>query len=173
MSAYIVTGAPGTGKSTLLGHLGRDYRTVAEPARELIAEHRAAGAELPGTDDFISMILERSIRNHALAADSGDEVIFFDRGMPDCVAYAVYLGADPVPSREAVVRFRYEPTVFLAPPWEDIYTTDEERRMTFDQVGSFHDTLADAYAATDYQLVELPRSTVAERAAFVRNHLRL
>jgi predicted ATPase len=38
----ILTGAPGTGKTTVLRNLTTDVSIVDEPAREVLAEHRSS-----------------------------------------------------------------------------------------------------------------------------------
>jgi len=43
-----------------------------------------------------------------------------------------------------------------------------ERTMTFDLVLAFHEALDRAYCDANYEVVEVPRASVTERAAFVR-----
>ena len=166
----ILTGAPGSGKTAILGRLGNEFRCVDEPAREVLAEQRATGGS--GTWDhdaslFVHLLLQRSIEKYAMARRSGDTVVF-DRGIPDCIVYAVLAGADPTPSLEAADAFRYEPHVLFLQPWSDIYETDEERIMSFDDTVSISKSLRDVYERSDYTLVDVPRDSIADRATFVR-----
>ena len=92
----------------------------------------------------------------------------FDRGIPDCVVYALRAGTDPKPSLTAVDVYRYNPRVLFLEPWSDIYTTDEERTMSFDETLSFSEALRDVYVRSDYTPVDVPRGSVDDRAAFVR-----
>jgi predicted ATPase len=101
------------------------------------------------------------------ARRSGDTALF-DRGVPDCVVYAVLAGTDPGPSLAAVNLYRYQPYVFFLEPWSDIYETDEERIMTFDDTVSFSEALRDVYEQSDYTLVDVPRGSLDDRAAFVQ-----
>jgi predicted ATPase len=50
----------------------------------------------------------------------------------------------PVPEhiRVAADRFRYNPRVFVAPPWPEIFAQDEERRQTLDEAERTYDALA-------------------------------
>ena len=111
--------------------------------------------------------MQRSIEKYAMARTSGDTVIF-DRGIPDCIVYAVRAGADPTPSLEAADAYRYQPHVLFLEPWSDIYTTDEERIMSFDDTVSFSGTLRDVYERSGYTLVVVPNGSVEDRAAFIR-----
>jgi predicted ATPase len=167
---HILTGAPGSGKTAILEGLGDSVHTVAEPAREVIAEQRAIGGA--GTSDqdpaiFVALLLQRSIEKHLDASRSAAALVLFDRGVPDCVAYATVSGVDPAESLAAAARYRYHPRVLILEPWERIYATDAERTMSFEQTIPFHAALVDAYEGAGYTLVAVPTGSVEERVAFV------
>ncbi len=170
---HILTGAPGVGKTTVLQSLAGQIRVVPEPARQVLAEYRASGEPL-GTQippaPFVDLLLQRSIRQYHSAVYSGGPHLF-DRGLPDCVAYALYLGTDPDPSLEAATRYRYNSDVLMLEPWEAIYSTDEERTMSFAMTLRFHEALCSAFARTGYDVTSVPNASVEERAAFVAGHL--
>jgi predicted ATPase len=171
---HILTGAPGTGKTAVLGHMPSEIAVVAEPAREILAEERAAGRPIgfDGDEDrFVDLLLRRSIEKFEAASPFGGTALF-DRGIPDCIAYAVHLGADPEPSRRAAAAHRFDDPVLLLTPWEEIYRTDDERRMTFEDVVAFHRAIMDAYRAAGYEPIELPRAPAGDRAAFVLELIR-
>jgi len=167
---FVVTGAPGTGKSAILNRLRGELRCVDEPAREVIAEQRAAGGRGTWDQDpslFVSLLLQRSIEKFKAARGTGERALF-DRGIPDCVVYAIRAGADPEPSLRAVDAFRYEPHVLFLEPWRDIYATDQERVMSFDDTVSFGEALRDVYGRSGYVLVDVPQTPIDARVAFVR-----
>jgi predicted ATPase len=168
---FVLTGAPGTGKTAILRRLGRSTAIVAEPAREILAEHRAAGHR--GHIEFrrfVRLLLERSIEKHGTALEAGGPALF-DRAVPDCIAYGVALDTPGDANERAARRYRYHTAVLLLEPWADIYTTDDERTMTFDQTIPFHDAIVDAYRRHGYDLVSVPRGSIEQRAAFVRMFL--
>ena len=167
---FILTGAPGSGKTAILARLRDELWCVDEPAREVLAEQRASGGS--GTWDqnpslFVHLLLQRSIEKYQMAVRSGKKAVF-DRGIPDCVVYAIRAGTDPRPSLTAVDVYRYHPHALFLEPWRDIYTTDEERIMSFDETLSFSETLRDVYMRSGYRPVDVPRGSVDDRAAFVR-----
>jgi predicted ATPase len=94
--------------------------------------------------------------------------VFFDRGVPDVMGYLRLVG-EAVPSHvaRATGLFRYNTTVFVAPPWPAIFTQDSERRQDFDEAVRTHEVLVATYRDCGYTLLELPRVDVAQRAAFV------
>ena len=166
---HILTGAPGSGKTAILDTIGAELICVGEPAREIIAEQRAIGGD--GTSDrnaslFVDLLLQRSIEKH-VAAQIGTAPVLFDRGVPDCIAYASVMGIDPSPSVRAAEQYRYRDEVFLLEPWEEIYTVDDERTMSFADTFPFHDALVDAYERAGYVMVEVPRGSVERRVAFI------
>jgi predicted ATPase len=170
---FILTGAPGSGKTAILSRLIDEFRCVDEPAREVLAEQRAIDGS--GTWDrnpplFVHLLLQRSIEKYEAARASG-ETVLFDRGLPDCVVYALRAGTDPTPSRAAVREYRYQPDVLFLEPWSDIYQTDEERIMSFDDTVSFSDALKDVHERSGYGLANVPRGSIDDRAAFVREFI--
>lgn len=172
MQRFVVTGAPGTGKTTLVDSLNHLGEVVGEPARELIAEHQAATGEesLDGSPGlFIERLIARSIEKFDLALSAG--IVIYDRGLPDCVAYARTFGVDPAAALDAARKRRYVSPVFVTPPWDAIYTNDDMRRASFDMVEAFHGDVVRAYEALGYDIVELPKASVAERVAVVSSFL--
>jgi predicted ATPase len=166
---HIITGAPGAGKTAIAAALRGDFTVFDEPAREVLAEWRSRGNPRPAQMEpgaFVELLLESSLANYQRAIQSSGAVVF-DRGIPDCVAYATHLGADATPSLAASSAFRYSPLAFVARPWEEIYTTDDERTMSFDDTLRFQDAVDAAYRAAGYDLIDIPRGPVSFRAAFV------
>jgi predicted ATPase len=170
----ILTGAPGTGKTTLLQELSRLGVTVmSEPARQILAEQRAIGGQgLPEVDPelFIKLMRERAMEQYHTASLHSGRVIF-DRGMPDFIAYSRHFNLNEEDDIQAAHEFRYNPQVFICSPWETIYTTDSERKMSFAAVVDFHESLVKIYQDLDYRLCELPRLTIRERARFLLDQL--
>src|SRR5262249_39790192 len=92
--------------------------------------------------------------------------VFFDRGMIDASVALRHLTGEPV--LNAIKRsHRYHQRVFLAPPWPEIYVTDNERRHSLGAGVAGYQRLIDAYPALGYQVTILPKVGVAARAKFV------
>jgi predicted ATPase len=71
----------------------------------------------------------------------------------------------------AAEEFRYQPEVLLLEPWLDIYETDEERILPFDETIGFYQQIVEAYERAGYTLTVVPQDSIEERAAFVRNFI--
>ena len=63
--------------------------------------------------------------------------------------------------------FRYSPTVFIAPPWQEIFQQDRERQQDFAEAERTYDALMETYQEQKYTLVELPRVPLDQRVEFV------
>lgn len=169
---HVITGAPGTGKSTLLAALAEaGLATSAEVGRQIIREQVAAGGTaLPWADEvaFADLMLPREIAARAAALARGLPVVL-DRGVPD-VAGFLRASALPVPPAfdSAARSLRYNPRVFLAPFWPAIYVADRERPRPAAYAEATDAVMRATYRRYGYSLIELPRASVAERVRFVR-----
>jgi predicted ATPase len=172
MSLYVISGGPGAGKTTLLTALRQaGFRGVEEASRVLIQEQVALNSGLvPWLDlgGFAELAQARMVAQHAAASWHAGPV-FFDRGLPDLVAYLEVAGR-PVPAatHAAVAAHPYQTPIFLAPPWAEIYVNDAERWQTFAEAEALYHALRRTYQALGYPVLDLPQASVAERVAFVR-----
>lgn len=174
-SLHIITGGPGSGKSTLIDALERrGYARSLEAGRGIIRDQMAIdGPALPWRDPalFAELMLSWEMRSyHAAVACTGP--VLFDRGVPDVTGYLRLCGL-PVPAHldDAAARFRYHGQVFIAPPWPEVYRQDAERRQSPEEAQRTYESLVTAYLALGYALVELPRAPVEERADFVAERI--
>ena len=172
---HVLTGGPGSGKSTLIEALAAaGIATSPEVGRAIIREELASGGTaLPWVDHlaFAEKMVVREVAAHRAALASGKTVVL-DRGVPDVVGFLRASGlAVPAHIDAAAQRCRYNSRVFIAPWWAEIFTTDAERKQTPDEARATHAVMVETYRAYGYTLVELPRATVAMRAAFVMEHI--
>lgn len=168
---FVLTGGPGSGKSTVIETLqGLGCGRTLEAGRGVIQDQVAiGGTALPWADRaaFAELMLAWDMRSHHMAcAEPGP--VFCDRGVLDVVGY-LRLCDLPVPDHvaRAAERFRYNRTVFIAPPWLEIFHTDAERKQDFAEAVRTFNAMADTYRAHGYTLLELPRASVEERAKFI------
>lgn len=172
MALYLISGGPGAGKTTLLAALRQvGFAGCDEVSRQLIREQVALGSALVPWHDlggFAELALGRMVAQHAAARQRGG-ITFFDRGLPDLIAYLTAAGL-PVPSayHRAVADYPYQKLAFLAPPWPDIYVNDPERWHTPAEAATLYEVLHDTYESLGFEVCVLPQATVAARVAFVQ-----
>lgn len=169
----VITGGPGSGKSTLIDALAASGLPHMPEAGRAIIQGQVAigGAALPWADrsGFAELMLGWELRSWRVArAHSG--ITLFDRGIPDVVGYLT-LSDLPVPQhvRKAAELFRYNRRVFIAPPWRANFGQDSERKQTWAEAEATYHVMVDVYSALDYELVVLPRASIEDRVRFVRS----
>jgi len=168
---HVITGGPGSGKSTLIAALAEaGMRASPEVGRAIIKEEMAAGGDaLPWANHraFAERMIVREIAARDAALASGEAVVL-DRGAPDVVGFLRLSGLAVPPHIDAAARAcRYNACVFIAPWWPAIFTTDAERKQTPEEAAATFAVMVETYQDYGYTLIELPRATVAKRVAFV------
>ncbi len=171
---YILTGAMGSGKSTVLKELKTLGMTVVdEPARQIISEQRSIhGRGLYDKDAplFCELMLSRSIAQHNMHAQTKQPTIF-DRSLADNICYMELFGLDATPAIKAAQLYQCHRQVFMLPAWQAIYTTDEDRTMSFEQAKAFGESLHRVYLQLGYDVLEVPKVAPFQRAEFILAHL--
>ncbi|MGN6792909.1 MAG: AAA family ATPase [Streptosporangiaceae bacterium] len=168
----IITGGPGTGKTSLIAELRRrGFAGTVEAARAIIVDQTLIGGRaLQGADTalFAELMLAWEMRSYRMAEREPAAATFFDRGIPELTGYYRMLSM-PVPAyvTAAARAFRYRPRVFLAPAWRAIYTTDTERTQDFADAVTGSDGARAVYEEYGYEVIGLPLASVEERADFV------
>lgn len=173
---YIITGGPGAGKTTLLEELKRrNYNYIPEIARKIIAQQIARGGNaLPwkNTSEYIRIMLSQSIESY-LENENNKKLLFSDRGIPDTLAYAKLIHHPETSEFTTIANsHRYNRNVFILPPWKEIYTTDSERKQSFEEATHTYHILTETYRQLDYNIIEIPKLPVTQRADIVINTIK-
>ena len=147
---------------------------MPEAGRAIIqAQLAIGGSALPWADQnlFAELMLCWDMRSYNEALLSPTPVLF-DRGIPDAMGYLL-LNNLPVPAHieKSVHTFPYNQRVFIAPPWPEIFTQDNERKQTLAEAIATYHTIAALYTKLGYELLHLPLAPVEERVLFVMQHI--
>ncbi len=172
---HVITGGPGSGKTSLIDTLAADgIRHMPEAGRAIIQDQvDIDGSALPWKDReaFAALMLTWEMRSYREAL-AGPGPVIFDRGIPDVIGYLRLCGL-PVPSSvvRAAEQRRYARKVFIAPHWPAIFVQDAERKQSMAEAEATYQAMVKAYTGLGYELVPLPLASVLERARFVRTHI--
>jgi predicted ATPase len=173
----VITGGPGTGKTSLINRLTtKGYTCFEEISRQITLEARQQGIEqlfLENALLFSEQLLQGRTRQFEEANEIQEPLIFLDRGLPDILAYMDFIG-DPYPThfKEACLKYRYD-AVFILEPWLEIYARDAERYETFEEAQRIHRYLVKTYSKFNYELIIIPKDTVDNRVELLLDSLNL
>ncbi len=171
----MITGGPGTGKSSIVKKLeNRGETCLHEISRQVTLEARKEGIEqlfLTQPLLFSEKLLEGRLKQFHKATEFDAHHIFIDRGLPDVVAYMEFFNtAYPKTFNKTCEQHRYD-KIFFLPPWEEIYQSDEERYENYEEALKISSYLYNTYKEYRYQPIEVPKLTVEERCRFILDNL--
>lgn len=169
----VLSGGPGTGKTSIISELERrGFTCYHEVSREIIQEELAKKTNiLPWADlpTFSQKVIEGRFKQY-LEAKPG--LVFLDRSMIDSMAYIYKDNLEPEKNwLDKIALAQYYPKVFITPPWREIYTKDAERRESWEDLIEIHAQLENAYSAFGYQVILVPQGSIAQRADFVLENI--
>ncbi len=171
----VITGGPGTGKSTIIDQLLQmEFTCMPEISRNITKEAQQSGIDQLFLKDpllFSKLLLDGRISQYQAAAGQEADKVFFDRGIPDIHGYMDYLGTEyPEIYTRKSKEFRYS-HVFMMPPWKEIYQTDNERYETYEQSLTIYKYLIEGYTKMNYHIIRVPEGSITDRVDFILNSL--
>ena len=144
----IISGGPGFGKTSIIDELeNRNYNVMHEVSRSIIKEQLESGGDIlpwKNLTTFSRLLFERRVKQFQEAAEN--KWVFFDRGIPDIVAY---MGKDEleIPSSYMLKleECNYCPIVFIVPPWQEIFKNDAERMENYKTACEINEIIIQTY----------------------------
>lgn len=178
MRRFVITGAPGAGKTAIIRQLELDgFSVVEEAATDVIAAAQAQGAvepwrHPPFLDAIANLQRDRQIR----ASYQPDDVQFHDRCAVCTAALSVFLGYRFTPSlaseldrikKEAI----YQKRVFFIRNLGFITPTDA-RRISFEETVRFEGIHEETYRDFGFELVSVEPGSVMDRVNTIKAAIR-
>jgi predicted ATPase len=168
---FLITGGPGAGKTSVLNELNKQGQLVVpEVARKIIQAQNAIGGNATHSgnrDNFCDLMLEQSIADFK-KMELVSQPVFFDRGIPDLYGYSQrFCGKMNTEIVRAIQQYRYNTSVFIFPPWPEIYRHDMERQQDFQEAIETWQAIKEAHTICGYELIEVPKDTIENRVNFI------
>lgn len=169
MIKIVVTGGPGTGKTTTIHELAkRGYLTIKEAARSVIEEELSiTGNALPWSDvgTFQKKVFLEQLKNEE-QVEKYEGIVFLDRSMIDGFAYYKLAGIVPYDKliKSAITR-KYS-MIFYLEPIEN-YTTDNMRREDKETALKIGKLVFDIYKKLGYPIISVPAMPVEDRVNMI------
>jgi len=178
----VITGGPATGKTsiiTALEHSGyfcfeeiirkMTKRVKAQEKSTVFASNPIVSVANPL--NFNSQILEARIQQFKEAPENCTKSVFYDRGIPDVIAYMDFFSQQyNLKFENACKKYRYD-LVFILPPWEAIFTLDSERFENFEEATGIYHSLEKVYRLFGYQPIPVSFGSIEERVRFILEHI--
>ena len=167
---YIITGAPGTGKTAIINELKkRGFHCIDENSREVIAEQIKNGGEiLPWKNQIAFENKIANMRTEQYLTSAKDGLCFFDRSALDCIAYLKLNNLEAtVQIIENIQKCNFSKIAFYTPIWEEIYENDSERIENIATAKKIEIDIISTYKYQCYELVEVPKISIKQRADFI------
>ena len=177
MRRFILTGTPGSGKTSILRQLEREgFGVVEEAATDVIAREHAQGIAEPWTRPaFIDAIVNLQHWRERLAAAAPVDVQFHDRSVFCTAALATYLGYEASEgltqelarlAREAAFQKR----VFFISNLGFV-TPTEARRISFEEALRFERIHEETYRSHGFDLVPIAPAPLEQRVDAIKRTL--
>ena len=177
MRRFIITGAPGAGKTAIIRQLELDgFSVVEEAATDVIAATQAQETEPWRHPSFIDVVAKLQRDRQIRASYQPDDVQFHDRCAVCTAALAVWLGHpfSPFLSSE-LERIRkgavYQKRVFFIRNLGFVRPT-EARRITFEETVRFEKVHEETYRDFGFELVSVEPKSLPERTSIIKAAIR-
>jgi len=160
---YVITGGPGTGKTSVIEELGKEFKIFYEAAREI-------KGQVEYSKDVQYEIFKKQLEQ-SKNADRFDDVVFFDRGIPDSLVYFKYHGFE-IP-KDVLEESKKENTGYEIIFLLDFvpYVRDDVRDESKEEAEKIHQVIYNTYAELGYKIVRVRLMSVKKRVEFVKGFL--
>lgn len=173
----VISGGPGSGKTTLVSELEQQgHCCMHEISRDVILEAQKEGIAQLFLENpllFSQKLMEGRLKQYHETPLSPIPFLFYDRGMPDVTAYMDYIHSHyPTNFSETCMNNRYD-SIFLLPPWEEIYKQDNERYESFNEAEKIYHYLLKGYQNYGYHVYEVPVGSIENRIHYILSKLKI
>ena len=171
---YVITGAPGTGKTTIINELqNRGFNCIHENSREIISQQiNKNGNILPWKNQIAFENKIAELRAKQYLSCKKESLYFFDRSALDCIAYLKVNNLKvTLEITNQIKKCNFNKKVFYTPFWKEIFINDNERKEDMIKAEKIENHIIKTYRSKGYQLISIPKISISERADFIISQL--
>ena len=173
MSRIVLTGGPGTGKSSVIDLLSeKGFNIIPEPARTLIEFYQKNSPHLhPKLSKENRLLFQQAIEDITIQNFHNNKKGFFDRSILDEIGYRKRYEIEINKALDyAAKTYRYD-KVFIFPFWKEIYKIDDVRHETSEEAELIGKFLHITYVNYGYSPIIVPKMDVENRVDFILKNI--
>lgn len=167
----VITGGPGTGKTSVIKLLKKKFPVMKESARLVLARNtlfKGKDAMQAGGKKFQEAIWDLEVKHFAQSLIRKEKVVFFDRGFFDGFAYAQLGHLHGLHERAIQGKHILYDAVFIMDPLpQKYYVNDTKRKESYAEANKIHTLIASMYKKYSYKPIRVPFGTVIQRTQFI------
>jgi predicted ATPase len=169
---YVITGGPGSGKTTTVNLLrNKGYTTTIEHARHYIDTQRITGKTVEEIRknqlEFQRGVLDMQLEQEASL--SPDEIVFLDRALPDALAYYRFLNLPLDDRLELAIKKASYKKIFIL----DFLPLVNDYARREDAAGQkkIHELITEVYESLPFPVIHVPVLPPEERVNFILKNI--
>jgi len=168
---YVITGGPSSGKTKVIEYLAfLNYAIIPEAARILIDNETSKGKtiqEIRGDEsEFQRKTLEMKIKTENRIPPK--QITFFDRGIPDSIAYYYLCKESSSLGIKASQKRKYKKIFLLEQlPFQNDYARTENKKTA----QHLSQLLYKSYSDLSYNIICVPVKSIKKRVEFILNKI--
>ncbi len=173
MKLYVISGAPSTGKTSVINELAKEFKVLPEAARVIAEKNpRFRGKSIREIDkeEFQKAIFELKIKLIESLDKSENDIVFSDRGLGDTIAYYKFYNLE-VPKKflDYINKLKYAGIFVL--DFLDFYEKDSLRQESREEAEEVQKRIIETYEELGYKIIKVPFTSVEERVNFIKNRV--
>ena len=163
---YILTGTSGSGKTTILNQLQKNYNTVDESASKYIEHKQSIGIKEPWLEDhFINNLLESQIAKESILEN--DKIYFLDRSIIDIYILSLFLEKTITMSLQQKVDYAvnnntYSNKIFFIENLGFI-ENNQVRQISYNDSLEFEKLHHKIYKSFGFKIIKIPKGAIKDR----------
>ena len=171
----IITGPPGTGKTSIITHLKNlGYFCFDEIWKENYKnptkEHNSN--EIENFSKYLFKKRKEQFEFKITSKSTIKNMVFYDRSLIDVVSYLItYKKQTPVNWIEYIKEKKYYKNIFYCPLWNNIYENNSRRKEKYQDTIKIDEDMRHLYKKLGYNIKELDKKNIHSRVEFILNNI--